>query len=827
MLIFIFSNIVNSQSSQEQTIYNQDIKREFKPFGENGTIFTILQDNGQDDPNKKVLAIGTKQKPTSRISFNSEGLFDYFAPPEKDNVNPSFDVLNAAVYEGCLVIFYKIQGKPMISLYNTRKKNSDPITYQLSHNIDALSVDDTFVWAAYKTKNSTTIRPYVHSSSIGGKCSKFQMKDSSSGVVSYNVPVASPQTVISQHLTTSLKGVRHIYIFDKDNHVLLKYDYDPSLGTFTPVPGIINIGSACDVKFFYFDPKKDISYFMASYDDGYNIYAEKSEKSIKISNKKDTNNYCGPFASIDLDTYYSKPGDTSLYRYTPAFGINVTTPCFNQTNGKIEILLPNPNDYKVKWNDGSTALVRDKLKEGNYTFSFSLKDIDREINRKIFSLKAPDNPMLYAINQSCVGTANGIINFNSTKHDDLSYSYFYMCPNCTGSKVNKTTTSSTGKFSHLFGDFTYIFWLETVDSHGHKCVYDKTEITLENVVIDEPKIEYTNNTCYNSSDAQISILNYNPKKYLYKFASTQNITNTGIIYQIPTRDGSGFNIDIIDRISRCSSHVNVPIKSPPEPKYPVIFPVRPKCHGGTGTLDIKEIPGMKYIVTGPGGKTIMPLFVNKTFKYKNLHAGKYHVDFSIENDKSKVLCSAGRINFTLTEPKPVKLLETYIQAEDCSARSLADMIVYARGGTPLNGTTYFFDNKYSKNDGPFLNVSFWVDGIYKLNVSDANHCTVQYNNVTIKRPSKCQVHNINGIPHLGVNNQNNAHHSDTKKSKLGLILGLCLGIGIPFLIIGTALAVILIKKYAHFSSTPTPRNQPRPNTVPVFMGGKIHNIDNF
>ncbi|KAM9976804.1 hypothetical protein ACTFIR_010650 [Dictyostelium discoideum] len=743
-----------------------------------------------------------------------------------------FKVIKASIYDGCVAYLGKglQDGNTFIAMYNL---NDVPDFYQVdsSHNYLSLSIDDTFIWATYKEANQVYLKPIIHDG-----CKKIIHKNDP--YVPMPVNITNPEAVISQPITSSN---RFIYIYDSAAHVLVKFTHSSSLQKFEETEGgRLNVLDACSVRLYRYDQEKRNTYWMVSKKDGFTLYNERSEKSISLTKDGDTTDYCAPFATKGLDTFYALPGSDELSRSIPGVSFEVTHPCYgDKGTGEIKILAP-PGVFQIKWEDQLTAtksLIRKNLKDGDYILQYWLSGIDdsTDMVRKNISIITPENPMFINVTHACLNAAQGVFNFTNLKHPDFSYEYILYSED--GKKPVILKDGSV--FPGLYGDKNYTVNITTTskDVFKHQCTYSVKEF-LPNDKVEKPIIEYTNLTCADSKDARIKIVNFKPEKYNYIVTPTKyNITSEGTIENI-----SDLNIVIKAEIKGgvCSQIVSVDIYSPPAAKV-VKEKLKPKvikspCYGSKGSIKVASMDGIDFELTDSKGKVHQP-FINKikTLEFNGLIADKYILEAKIKSTRGESLyCGSVSNNLTLAQPKRIQIIDTLIESIDCTRANLANMTITAAGGTQYNGSYYDFTiSSGAISHGHYLNVSYWVDGIYSLNISDSKGCVAVYNNITIKRPNKCQVHNINGIhPHgpNSIQNGGNGNGNPKKddKNKLGLILGLCLGIGIPFIILATVLTVVLVKKFGHrFSRTPTMRNQPRPNTVPVFMGGKIHNIDNF
>ncbi|KAK5580989.1 hypothetical protein RB653_001016 [Dictyostelium firmibasis] len=746
-----------------------------------------------------------------------------------------FKVVKASIYNGCVAYIGKglQDGNTFIAMYNLNNV-SEYFQVDSSHSYLSLSVDDTFIWATYKEGNQVYLKPIVHDG-----CKKIVHKNDP--YVPMKVNITNPEAVISQPITSS---TRFIYIYDSAAHVLVKFSHSSSLKEFYETEGgRLNVLDACSVRLYRYDPEKRNTYWMVSKKDGFTLYNERSEKSISLTSGDDTTNYCAPFATKGLDTFYATPGSDELSRTIPGISFEVTHPCYgDKGTGEIKIIAPQ-DVFQFKWEDQLSAtksLIRKNLSDGDYILQYWLNGIDDPINmvRKNISIITPDNPMFINVTHACVNAAQGVFNFTNPKHPDFSYEYILYSED--GKKPVILKDGSV--FPGLYGDRNYTVNITTTtkDIFKHQCFYSVKEF-LPNDKAEKPIIEYTNLTCADSKDARIKIVNFKPEKYNYIVTpSKYNITSEGTIENV-----SDLNIVIKAEIKGgiCSQLVSVDIYSPPSAKVvkeklkPKV--IKPPCYGSKGSIKVASMDGIDFELTDSTGKVHQPI-INKirTLEFNGLTADKYILEAKIKSTRgSNMYCGSVPNNLTLAQPKRIQITDTFIESIDCTRANLANMTITASGGTQYNGSYYDFSlSSGALSHGHYLNVSYWVDGIYSLNISDSKGCVATYNNITIKRPSKCQVHNINGIHPQGQNpnsiqNGGGSGHGNSKKddkNKLGLILGLCLGIGIPFIILATVLTVVLVKKFGHrFARTPSMRNQPRPNTVPVFMGGKIHNIDNF
>ncbi|KAF2072107.1 hypothetical protein CYY_006581 [Polysphondylium violaceum] len=717
------------------------------------------------------FAIGKFQSPTSQTVCPALSSFCYLTGSDKDE--DAFVTSRSSASGNCVAMIGKKDTASILSIYDTDKNQYVDITSSKKLNFTNLVIDDTYIWVTYSNISGTYLQPFIHS-----KCSKIELVANKT----FQIDESQPETIYS---TLSIGTSRIIYIYDKEGAIISKYEVTPDLNNLIKdETQTLNIGDACYFTLF------QGSYWLVSSPSGFRVYDSVNEKKVSDFYLNDASNtFCGPFISKGLEIYsIPSPGDSRLFKVVPALEVISNRPCFNQSNGEIE-LTGTMKGYTYQWLDnGKTDLKRKNLKEGIYKLKITMSATNISITQKI-DLRAPADPMEFDLLPTCLGSSTGGLNFTSKRVPGLNYTY-----TVSDGTLNGTESTNNPLFNSLLGNKFFYVNVTTVDLNGHVCEY-LSNATIPNGVIPEFDVEYLNVSCSNMSDGYIAIKNYDPKNYTYEIFPPVKISSQGILKNLQS-----MTYTIFMRLNKskkkvygCPNIVNIDIMEPREFKFPSYNITTPKCFGLNGSLSVEYIPWMEYLLEDQHGDIHFPYIVNinRTSKWRNLPTGNYSMTCTLKSLRDHGICKEVVKYIYIASPDQIQLNDTIVTSSDCENENLSNMLAYAHGGMPFNGTRYTFAGSYANGTNAHLNVSYWIDGVYNLTIADSFGCKVKYTNFTIKRPDGCILsHNPHEAEIVEAKAQEKKH-----SKRLGLILGLVLGLALPIVLAIIAVAVFLAKKY--------------------------------
>ncbi|GAM24293.1 hypothetical protein SAMD00019534_074680 [Acytostelium subglobosum LB1] len=685
-----------------------------------------------------------------------------------------------------------------ISTFNTDTGTVYFKTYNKNKKCTTISIDDKYIWYTYdNVLDVLTHDPDCGNFATTGKAKTF---------------VSDVSQVISDPLA---KQGRSLYVYQKTSQVLTQYVYPDNLSVLKNVSWV-NIGSACYISQFGVPDKVSVSY-----PDGFRIFKVPTSQARDYLVKNDGDSFCGPFVQNGLDVYsLPKVGGNSFLKIVPGLEFQVSRPCINSTNGQI-VIKGSVDRYNFSWADtNNTNSSRFNLTSGHYTVQITAKEIDIS-DFKTLDVVPPNDPTFVNIQNTCQGNSMGALNFSLPKDPSINYTYVIA-------DGNFTRNSTIGYFDFLKSK-NYTVKINTTDEYGFKCTYTKFENVVEGLP-HKPLYEADGGSCFNKSDGSITITNYNPAEYTYQLLppSPKAIVNGTFIDLVGSN--TQFYTLIVSQSNltlKCPSYTNIIVPQPPKfrfPNYNITAP--PLCYGYNSSMEIEYIKGLDYRLTHQTGIVYHAyLLANGYNRYRNLPPGNYSLECVVSSRDGGVCKKATKYIF-IDQPSMIQLNTTLVTPE-CTEDGKEDQLVYAHGGSPINGTSYLFVGQYANATGPALNVSYWIDGVYLINITDQYGCVSQYKNFTVQRPPGCAIATSHPTGTGKTVNPDSTNEGQfgfvTPADDAAIGIGVGLGIGVPMFAAAVAMGVLWWRgRWLGVKVPATPAN-----TIPIYMGGKIHNIDNF
>ncbi|KYQ94170.1 hypothetical protein DLAC_04460 [Tieghemostelium lacteum] len=752
------------------------------------------------------IVIGTHQSRDSMTTCvaNNGGTLCYLSSASEEAKN-QFIVHRVSSYGKCIAMLGISNGVCYISMYNTV---SNSISFAPA-KLDGmnLAVDERFIWV-YTNETSENyplgyIKAFLHSD-----CDKIEPTDKL---------FPAPMKKIENMWADPYSGKpRSLFLYSTDGNVFREYGYNESLTQLFETGVSMNSDDACLIR-----PFKDHKY-LAAYPGGFRILDPKTQRSEEFFVEKEGINFCYYFANSGLDIY-SVPyyGSRYLNRIIPGINFIISRPCFEKRNGVINIT-GSVERYSFQWEDNnSKSPNRTNLQPGKYFVNITLLGADVSFRHKV-ELFPPEDPTAINPGIACPGSSEGVLSFKSVKATDLNYTYVMF----DGTQSLKNSTNGT--FEHL-KSHAYSFTITTIDKYGFKCVYHKNT-TVESAPVPEVEPTFIPASCYNSTDGSIIIPDFRDQVFIYRLTPPEPHPPRKFQGIYNNLGGNTYVLHITTNTTlknlQCTSVIPIKVPRPPRFVDPQCQVIHANCFGGNGSMSCNYTEGIDLQLVHESGR-IFPSYViaNGTVKYKRLPHGSYKMWWAISNmQNSGMECARGYLNYTIDHPSKIQL-DHKVMTTECTKNGIETLFAYAHGGVPFNGSDYLFSSPTSNSSGPYLNVSYWIDGVYHINISDSRGCVAVYNDFKIARPKECamvldQHGNVvrarapGGLAPIG--------------KKLGLILGLTLGVGVPIVCAAVVGAVFLIRKYGLPSLPQKPfKRKQHPNSIPVFIGGKIGYYDNF
>ncbi|EGG19988.1 hypothetical protein DFA_07103 [Cavenderia fasciculata] len=727
---------------------------------------------------------------------------DYQVLGGESNVMNSIEVTHTASYNGCVALLSKTDSGCLVMTYSLNGSNGEPEnsiqnTRELPGiNCTNIAIDDTYIWLPTTEnrlevlihRNCQRIEPTNLTKPLGKKID-FNGTDTT-------IIFADPRT----------KPKRSLYIFQQKTSVLTQYTYNNSLEALT-VTSTTNIGEACSVSTI------KNGQIMASYHDGFKAFNISNDQSIPFdSTNIDKVDLCGPFV-YNNGSIYSITNNNSFIQILPGIVSRVSYPCYNSSNGIIEVKGA-INHYNIKWLDnGSTKYRREGLQAKKYSAVLTSTIFNDPTSIKLtFNLieqKNPGHPLKHGV---CRTDSNGTVDFKNIMTPGLKYSFVLY-------DQNKNFTSKNGTFNYLRSK-NYTIDMTSIDEYGFKCS-NRINIPITQGAIFDPEIKIKNPSCFNSTDGEVEIVDFYPDLYNYEMVP-HSIQTFNKFIKLGVDNLYEYVLFITEKNdTSCKLPKKINLKSPPQMKPPLYTYSRVKeCYGEPAILKVQYIPGMDYsLIKKENGQRYQSTRTDGGYSFfTNIPIGNFTLHCSVPKTNGTSLCKNElTLPIRIIQKTQIELDQSRVTTQ-CNPDGKENLIVKAKGGQPERNGDYYYIGKYANAKGPYLNVSYWVDGVYSVTVADANGCAVTYDNFTVSRPSECSIyydHNGNVVHKAGIAPVINSH--------LALALGIGLGVGIPVLVAALIGGVVL---YRHIGKAKS-RALPPPNSIPVFMGGKIQNIDNY
>ncbi|EFA77343.1 hypothetical protein PPL_12554 [Heterostelium album PN500] len=701
-----------------------------------------------------------------------------------------FNVSYASAYDKCIGMLSNIYSRDgsvhcKISTYNTETEKMVSKNFNINKKCTNIAIDDRFIWITY----DNILEVFTHEEDCGGILPTDKGKKFVNGsTYIFSDPNSRPD--------------RAIYVYQYSSQVLSKYTYPTSLNSLTEVSKV-NVGKACHISPIGIPDKVSVSY-----PDGFRIFKVSTSQSrnFEVGDSSTGTDFCGPFVQNGLDVFsLPKVGGKQFIKIVPGLEIHVSKPCVNSSNGRI-VIEGSTERYNFTWNDiNSTSPIRNMLTKGIYTVTITAREIDVS-NVKEIEVYPPNDPTHANVIGTCQGESYGGLNFSLPRDPHLNYTYVLV-------DGNFTHINSSGFFDGLKSK-NYTVNITTVDQYEFQCNYSVSLNVIEGMMPPKPVIVTQGSTCFNKSDATITIMNYQPERYVYKLYPPSPVPiNNGTYINLFGSTVKDYNLMVYNAKAglQCKTIAIITLPEPPKFKFPFFNITKPpQCYGKNSSMTIEVIKGLECILSHTTNKLIYGSYLsaNGTNFYRNLPAGNYSLECFVPSRDGSI-CNKKTTFININQPTRVHLNSTKLNPK-CNRDGKENMLLYAYGGVPINGSSYMFVGKYANATGPALNVSYWVDGVYSVNITDAQGCVTTYDNFTISRPSACAlVLDQHGIPIKG-----GGFSLIQPGNDLALALGVGLGVGIPVLVAAIVGGVFLYRRRQRATITPSRA----PNTIPIYLG---------
>ncbi|WP_248722788.1 PKD domain-containing protein [Seonamhaeicola sp. ML3] len=434
-------------------------------------------------------------------------------------------------------------------------------------------------------------------------------------------------------------------------------------------------------------------------------------------------NWTGPngFTSTDEDISNLAPGDYTVSilddggcPYSDTFTITEpdelifnainfdpeTITCFGANDGEINIEISGGTQpYSYSWTrNGSpydTTQDLSNLSPGDYEVTVTDANNCTPITQSFSVVEPPE--LLASLDSKvdviCFGEATGEININitggrpfETAPGVFDYTYNWSGPN-----------GFTSTNQNLLGLFAGTYNLTVTDRSGCTDTLDVIVDQSDEIIIDYTATEIE---CYGDNDASITINNISGGNAPY----TVSWSNLGSGLSQTNLSPGTYVITVVDA-TNCEKQATVEIASPP------IFRISPEvtnvsCFGESDARIVLNLEG-----------GIAPIYLNWAddptagVERNNIGPGTYTV--TITDGKPCVITET----FVITEPAPLELSGTTIDALDCDDANTGSINLIVTGGTlPL---TYSWSNGTTTED-----LNNIPPGDYTVTVIDANDCEI-------------------------------------------------------------------------------------------------------
>ncbi|GAM25385.1 hypothetical protein SAMD00019534_085600 [Acytostelium subglobosum LB1] len=708
----------------------------------------------------------------------------------------SFNISGASAYGNCIVMYSNVIDGGMdacdLASYNIDTEEFYKLNMYKATKCTNIAVDDRFIWVT----SDGFLDALIHEKD----CSGYGLSDKGKPFnTEPEVLYADPATQPDRSLIT----------FDRESKKVTQFSYPTSVDSMFQ-SAVINVGDACSMS-----PYGTTGYVGVGYADGFRVYDVQSKQYTEYPVFSSTGNFCGPFTQNGVELLFIPVvGGNMFEKIIPGFEVQVNDPCVNASNGQI-LLRDTSNLYNFTWLDtNGHERSRNSLAPGRYVVHVESQTVNISSHVTIV-VRQPQDPTKVAITHTCQGSESGRMNFILPNETSSPTTFVYTVQSGDVNKISKS-----GKFDSM-PPGTYVVDVTSTDKYGFICEYT-SKVSIIEEPTPSPAFKADKATCTSTSDGSITITNYNPSKYTYILdppspVDIQNGTFTKLSglkeYSLTVQDRDNVTVSS----PQCSLQVAITIPGVPVFNFPSYNVVEPSlCFGDKSSIQVDAMVGVEYnLVDSLGNSQKSLAMTNNDTRFRNLPAGVYTLDaIVLSNDTS--FCRHNRMKINITVPEPIQASPTTFSP--CSTTE--NLLVSITGGVPNSQGAYLiFAANNSAITSPYLNVSYWPNGEYTVNITDSHGC-VHLSSVIINRPSNCSA--AGGIIPNPI--AQTIFTPGASGRGLAVGLGVGLGVGIPALALLLVAGVMIMKRRKR---APVANNTTQTDTIPVYMGGKIQTLDNF
>lgn len=380
--------------------------------------------------------------------------------------------------------------------------------------------------------------------------------------------------------------------------------------------------------------------------------------------------------------------------------------CSGDSDGFIDINIPQGANYTFQWNDGFTGKFKDNLPGGVYSISITDNTGCESIINEYIEELPPIEISLLQDSASCHNFADG-----KAWVEKISYGSRDANINDFDIKWNSSSNTSRYLFDLVGGQ---VYTVSVINSFGCKATKSIQIGNPEKLVID--LVELKDASCFGANDGSIEIdIDGGNNLYNYQWSDNSGASNQPFANNLK----SGLYKLIVTDKKGCTTEEFYTIKQPKP--ITLTFNVEDvKCYNGQdGALTVNVKGGTKPYIYNWKNSSLN----NKTIQNKS--AGIYHISIADLNGCTKI--------DSIELKQPTDSISSVVESKDvsCNRGFNGEISFITYGGSPP------YANKVIGRDYQAGNVIIGLKkGSYTTVTKDINGCTDTIPNIVVNEPEK-------------------------------------------------------------------------------------------